>query len=473
MLSATAHVVVGFSVFAAFVFATAVLFQRGWNAGLLCLMAAACLFIASVPLFVGAPKKLFEPIWSVVLVVSVGITGKAFYLLYGPTTRTDFLLLGRQPKDLLFPILVIAGGLVCLVLGYLLGTFRWRLPRAALRLEGHWNQRKFVAVVGILAVLGCLSFLLFTRELEVSYQSLSDISSKRFVEVEGSSFRGTHGYLRWGAMLLEISFYLALAYWIARKRRFFSVSGFFVAALGAMAVLFPIFVSSRQSVLFLVIRAVLIWLCLRGEPKARTVIVLVIAGLFVISSMLAFRRGLSEWQDVRDHAGLDSVLEVTVGGRHFLDLSKTAQVILAVPERVAYQYGRTMVTWITAPIPRSIWPGKPAVGAGIELGPKVFGTAPGTGVPPGIVGELYMNFGLIGVLMGLFVAGLLLRSMFQTLAPRLSNPNFVVLYAVLTPRMAMGALANSVSGSVVKLLQEMVPLFIALYLCTNRRIEDE
>ena len=42
------------------------------------------------------------------------------------------------------------------------------------------------------------------------------------------------------------------------------------------------------------------------------------------------------------------------------------------------------VTWLVAPIPRSVWPEKPLVGVGAEIGPLLFGTRIG-GVAPGLV----------------------------------------------------------------------------------------
>ncbi len=472
-LGGLAHLALLLSIFAAFVFSIGVLLQAGWDNGMLCFMASACLFITALPVFAGGAKKLFEPIWSVLLIVGTGITGKAFYLIYGPVERTEFLLLGKELKELLFPILVIGGGLLFLAVGYQLGEFRWRLPTRSQRFQEPWDQRKFIAVTGVLTVFGLLFFVLFTKRLDVAFDSLSDVSSKRFVEVEGSTYRGTHGYLRWGAMLLETAFYLVLGYWATLRRRLFSVTGFFVVALGAMAALFPIFVSSRQSLMFVVIRALLIWLCICGEPKPRAVLALTLSGLFVIGSMLAFRRGLSDWEDVRSHVGVSGLLEVTVGGRHFLDLSKTAHVISAVPERVDYQYGRTMLTWLAAPIPRAVWPSKPAVGAGIELGPEIFQTPSGTGVPPGMIGELYLNFGFPGVLIGLLAAGLLLRSLYETFIVHFPAPSFVLIYAVVMSRLSLAALANSFSGSMIKLLMESIPLVVAVYLCANTKRIDK
>jgi hypothetical protein len=135
-----------------------------------------------------------------------------------------------------------------------------------------------------------------------------------------------------------------------------------------------------------------------------------------------------------------------------------------VPETVGYQYGRTMLTWLVAPVPRWLWPEKPDIGVGRELGVPVFQRAIGTGgVPPGIIGELHLNFGLAGVFFGLFAAGLVLRSLRETLPPHFPSKSMVLIYAVLCTRLTLDLLANSFSGSVSKLLQEMIPLMLALY----------
>lgn len=466
-----AHIGLLTAIAASALFSAAIGFGLGWPTGAVCLVATAALVAAALPLLLAGRADLVEPVWFVVATVFIGVTGKAFYVLFGPPDRLDFLLLDKQPDDLLFAALVIAAGVLGLSFGYLKGNVRWRIRLLDRLAAESWHPRRFVAVVGLLVVIGLTSFLLFALHVNVSFDSLTSLSAKRFAgSLEGGGLALTGGYQRWGALLLEIAFYIVFARWAAARGTLWSSSGLWLVALALLAVAFPIFVSSRQTVMFLIIRVVLIWMCLRGEPKPRTVLLLVVAGLLTIGTVLASRRGHSDWESIRAHSGPSELLEVTVGGRHFLDLTKTAHVLDAFPAKLDYQYGKSMVTWIAAPVPRAWWPEKPVVGVGGELGTVVFQKPVGTGgVPPAAVGELYLNFGLLGVLIGMPIAGFLLRSLYSTLSARFPDEAFVLIYALLSTRLALGMLSNSVSGSTSKLLQEMVPLLIALYACSAPR----
>jgi hypothetical protein len=446
---------------AAVFFALVVAYDLGWAKGLLCLTATAALLVTALPLVLGRGRDLGEPIWLVVLLVAVGVTAKSFYIVFGPADRVRFLLLRKEPEVLLPAVLIVSVALLCLVLGYLAGNVRWRIPGAEQLRHGEVDLRRFVGVVGVLTVAGVYAFVVFTLRFEVNLDSLAALSSKRLVLFKESRSFLVHGYLRWGALLLETAFYLVFCRWAASGRRLRSGAGLVVVIFGLAAAAFPFFVSSRQGVMFLIIRVALIWLYLRGEPTPRKAFAVAAVSLALFGSMLAFRRGAADLGGIQREASVQGLLEATVGGRHFLDLTKTAHILEAVPRAVDYQYGRTLVTWLVAPIPRTLWPDKPRIGAGGDL-TGIFGTVWTSGVPPGIVGELHLNFGLPGVLVGMLAVGLLLRSLYATFQPHFPEPAFVLIYTLLSTRLGLGMLSASVSGSAIRMFQEMIPLLAAL-----------
>ena len=92
-------------------------------------------------------------------------------------------------------------------------------------------------------------------------------------------------------------------------------------------------------------------------------------------------------------------------------------VIDAVPDRIPYQKGNIVLDAIYYPIPRSLWPEKPfskeleviwAVTGGRDLGYA----AP-------LFGELYIQFGIPGIIAGMFALGVVVRAlyMYWRLAP--------------------------------------------------------
>ncbi|MCH8805358.1 MAG: hypothetical protein IH986_04650 [Planctomycetes bacterium] len=84
------------------------------------------------------------------------------------------------------------------------------------------------------------------------------------------------------------------------------------------------------------------------------------------------------------------------------------RAIVLFPERHRYLRGQSYYRLLFLPIPRSLWPGKPVNTARIfaaEHDPAL--RKRNSTIPPGIVGDLYINFGPVGVL-GMVLWGLIL-----------------------------------------------------------------
>jgi oligosaccharide repeat unit polymerase len=89
-------------------------------------------------------------------------------------------------------------------------------------------------------------------------------------------------------------------------------------------------------------------------------------------------------------------------------------VIRAEENGMAQQYGFTYFTQLVNPIPRAIWPGKPVGDAGLVMA-RAYGSVDRSGEPtmtisPGFLGEAYLNFGFLGVLIVPAAAGIFVRA---------------------------------------------------------------
>ena len=101
-------------------------------------------------------------------------------------------------------------------------------------------------------------------------------------------------------------------------------------------------------------------------------------------------------------------------------------------ERDGYQMGATMQYATYAFIPRVLWPEKPNVSRGDWFN-KYVGAAPGTSLGISALGELYWNFGVPGVAIGMFVLGCgygILWRMAGT--DPLARPLHMLLYVIIT-----------------------------------------
>lgn len=119
---------------------------------------------------------------------------------------------------------------------------------------------------------------------------------------------------------------------------------------------------------------------------------------------------------------------------NFDQLDRVKDMTKYVPKKLNFQYGKTFFNLIFKPIPSRIWSGKPQ-GAGTistrALYPNVF--AAKVTFAPSVVGELYLNFHILGVIVGLFFYGVLMKVLNVHKGLRKDDKNFMVFYAVIAP----------------------------------------
>jgi oligosaccharide repeat unit polymerase len=93
-------------------------------------------------------------------------------------------------------------------------------------------------------------------------------------------------------------------------------------------------------------------------------------------------------------------------------------------------WGRSYMDVLYQPIPRALWPDKP-MSFDQEIGRMLTGTY--TAIPPSMVGEMYMNFHIFGIIAGMLLFGYLCRRGYQRTMLRPRDPGRVLLYALLLP----------------------------------------
>jgi oligosaccharide repeat unit polymerase len=111
------------------------------------------------------------------------------------------------------------------------------------------------------------------------------------------------------------------------------------------------------------------------------------------------------------------------------------------------QWGATYFTQLVNPIPRAIWPGKPVADAGLILA-RAYGAVDKNGEPtmtnsPGFLGEAWLNFGILGLLVVPAIAGVIVRA-WDGLFPLASRslPAFLIYAGGLATILASGRSFN-------------------------------
>ena len=135
--------------------------------------------------------------------------------------------------------------------------------------------------------------------------------------------------------------------------------------------------------------------------------------------------------DIASSDGIDAGVVNRIGH----SVSVFADVINMTPEQVPYWRGGSYQTLWTSFIPRFLWPGKPQATIGGEFGHRYHLLDPtDTNTSHNLpwLPEFYANFGISGVLGGMFVVGVLFRFLVQKLSVPISSSIEYVLGATVT-----------------------------------------
>lgn len=427
-------------------------------------VGVACTIVVSLPVFFRANYRISEPISFVLLLVIFGVLFKLSYIVSIDQSSNEYvakrLLLWGTPDDLLWGAVVVLVGLVCLILAY-----EMRQPRVGIDFifqpgvrTWHGIRLQIIVVCLFLFSIGMLG--LFIVAAGVNLGSLEGLSKKRFTDDVQASADRMHTikyYFYRGAAFSKFVFYLSLVWLISRKKPIMSWMGAIMIA-SLLQTMFLFFVmGSRANIVLILMDGLFLVYCIQQKLEIGKI---AIAGGLVALLLLPMLASRDQSDSRFGH-----LVEKTLAGRDMMDISKTCHIINAVPENLEYRYGETLVGWLAAPIPRSMWPDKPMwAERGTYLAQSVFGDKKGiTGVPPGLIAEFYWNLGLVGVTLGMVLLGLVLKLLYVTFLRHDTNPTAILIYTIIVTRFTMFTLGNDLGTGILKAGLDLAPLFIVLW----------
>ena len=172
--------------------------------------------------------------------------------------------------------------------------------------------------------------------------------------------------------------------------------------------------------------------------------------------------------DAVQKASMEDSLKSLLLNRNGPNLAKTAHIINHLPGKLEFQYGRTIAVWALAPIPRAIFPGKPLIHSGPIIGTEIYGTKV-SGVPPGLIAEMYWNFHLAGAILGLFLTGVGLRWIYEQFW-RLNSDAAVLIpmYLFSLQEIGYGVLGHSLGFGVFMKFIDFLTAAGLMYFCTRK-----
>ena len=307
---------------------------------------------------------------------------------------------------------------------------RWRIPApdvSVASLDG------FIAVA---AIASALLYLAFVGSASASVQALfAGRSAGRL-----NSLHNASGYL-YTAPLWVTSLGVLLLATTSRWRSYRGAAAFALIFLSEL----PSAAGGDRAFVLPAIAAVAILWYLRKGTRPRLYQVLLIFGVVFIVGVSAPREyrtvavRQTSFTGVVEHDAFHPVSAV----QNFLgsndtamvdNLSVAAQALNGGSPPLSYRGGSTYIEDVTRPVPRAIWSGKPIAAETdmmSQLWPDLY--ALNIHFTFSMFAEPYLNFGVLGVALVLFVAGVLWRALYTWFRRAPNNPGVMTLYALSFP----------------------------------------
>lgn len=414
--------------------------------------------------------------WSLVVMnVSIGFGVHSTAMLF---TYPDFatvnrvFLLGYAPRDLVSHSLIGLGGITMLTASYL--SARRRTERPTMNLEIHPETKRRVVLLAVVATLITLTaFLLFARN--TGGLNWSNFSSKRTkitrVDIENDTSFRSYAYLAEMSRVSMVALLLLLSVWCRDGRGIGGRRAFPLLAVGLVAVAIPIYGNVRADVLILAIYVLAVLFYSGFKMKSRFLVAGILSAALLVQVMTASRLAVgASFSEALTSAGAQDLVEPLIITQNFADIGKTAHIHRSVPEVLEWSRGDTYATWLFAPIPRDLWAGKPLVVPGPIIGNRIYGNVT-SGVPPGLIGEAYWNFGYLGVALMTLIAGRVVGFIDNRLLPaRGGDPMWIVIFTVGALNVIGAALSESLGqGFFVAFLNLLVAVPAAVWVWAPSR----
>jgi oligosaccharide repeat unit polymerase len=383
-------------------------------------------------------------------------------LLFGLDTPHSAHLFRTDPADLArTTILIFMLGYASYVLGYALG--RGRLARSlASKLPGYERRRVRVKRLGWITLAGIALSALTTLYYVAKLGGVAVFMREaRLGLFAGVSFLQN---------LPELTaFFAALVLHFAmRERR--GVAMAIALLVGSIVILFTMGERGGIVAAFLFL-AVLHHFCVK-PLGVRAFAAYGVALALMISGLGIARKSISGGGD--EETSLVSALgedEKWSPVDVLLHLNSNAtdyfMIIVQDYDVTNYHYGDDFYRGLIGVVPRSIWPNKPErITVGQWFTERYFPGKP-SGRPITAVGGYYLNFGLVGVFVGMLLSGFFGRILWNYLAGAAFHPWAVVIYlAALFKITSWGMITTTMPMAIVL---TFVPLWFVHALTTERR----
>jgi len=410
---------------------------------------------------------IFSPVFLVGGALFLGTTLRTFFLVFDdPEPEKIQRLMGNHlPEEILLPgLIAINLGLAAWTLGYLL--VRHSKAPDQRRLLAISTSHYFLAM-SLSLLIGVTLVALYLRHVDF-FDDISNLgfSAKRFVEIEGIA--STAGHLRIGGDLLSgLAIIQACYFYVIDRRKRQACLLVFIILL---AVITPVIASVRGELVYLAFSIIIIRHYGYKKIPVSTIVLVLLLSFLLLGFMETIRQRTNTVdEEVSFTPG--QVIDTVIYTPHFIGIGKTSSVIAKVPEQVDYLYGKSYAMTLIAPIPRVLWKDKPIVRVGKFVGKKIYERQNKSGVPPGLIGEAFLNYGWPGVIVIAFIFGGISKLAYVALIVK-RQPGDVLrlgLYSIIAITI-IDILVTDFTGNVMRMTRYVVPFLLFMWLVGRHQL---
>lgn len=407
---------------------------------------------------------LFEPIFMFSLICFFSFVIAPLTLLSGQDSFLKFIDAESviNPEALTRVTGISFLGLVAFYVGYysLLGR---AVARSLPILPGVWRWKRLIGVILVYTLIGYALFGLLIWQIGGIGVLVSGLHNRVVL------FAGKN-YLAAGATLVSMIALLWFSAVLGRKRISFTLIIYIVGAL-----ILTLLLGSKTNLLGLIFIYLILYHYLYKPISIK---------YFILFSLLAVTAAVAYDLYFREYIVLGKLTSISLSEGSLWDIfwqlwdrfayntfiqAQTLLIIIeSTPELIPYQNGRTILAILSVWIPRAFYPDKPLPMAGVlteAFRPALFAT--GYTLPPSVIGELYLNFAVGGVVVGMALFGMGWRIVYDYMRFHRHNRAVVLVYAI-SLSIFLPWFRGDLMASTVLYLLMLLPIVIAFFLIAGK-----
>jgi len=412
--------------------------------------------------------KLFNPIILMPIVYFVEYGASSLYMVLDPSNfwGFDFYSLPIINKGLLF----INGVFLFFILGYYsvnynkhIKSFTAKLINKIPDINNYTIQIKnLTLLLIILLIVGWIARILVIKTGGYYHTESGDINAVR----QSASYTFYSQYIAMGSLFPIVALALIFSEWLkSNKKQYLFIS--FVFLLLEVAYALPS--GSKERILLPLAIILFLYSLKKKLPIIPLILFVVLFMFFVFPFVGIYRSIVLSGNMIKDlqlvsffYCRLFGHIQTSLNGIFYSIFGERFNysiIVSTIVERTPlvcdFKYGYTYVIFLISLIPRILWPGKP----GIADFANDFGRDYGfispvdytTSVDMTWVGEMFINFGWFGVIVGFFY-GLFYRTIYDYfMRNRKLSPLAVILYVFTLYYMLRGGMFAAQFGGLLKL----------------------